>query len=197
MKVEIKNEKVTLDGYVNAVDRDSKPLPDVGGRSFVERIMPGAFKRALERNDDVFCLLDHCQNRILGSTKQGNVELWEDNIGLRAVCEITDGEVIEKARKDKLSGWSFAFAAAKEHVQPVKEGLERRCIEDLNLFEISIIDDRLVPVYAGTSIEMRAEEIIKIERRACYCKPRIFDMSTVGCDEVSKYQKILEGLKKY
>jgi hypothetical protein len=44
------------------------------------------------------CPLNHLNNYVLGSTKQGNISLWEDNIGLRAFCEITDAEVIKKQK---------------------------------------------------------------------------------------------------
>ena len=37
MRIEIRNDSVLLDGYVNAVDRESKPIPSVRGK-FVEKI---------------------------------------------------------------------------------------------------------------------------------------------------------------
>ena len=103
MRIELRNDKVTIDGYVNAVARDSIPLRDrVTGERFVEQIVPGAFKRALEHNE-VKLLLNHDSNRQLGSTET-NLTLYEDEIGLRAHAEIDDAEVIEKARKKKLHG---------------------------------------------------------------------------------------------
>ena len=39
MKIEVRNDKVIIDGYVNAVDRFSKILYDKRGQ-FVEKIMP-------------------------------------------------------------------------------------------------------------------------------------------------------------
>ena len=67
MKIEVRNGKVVLDGYVNAVERFSKPLIDSSGK-FIERVMPGVFKRALERTDDVPILLDHEDDKKLAST---------------------------------------------------------------------------------------------------------------------------------
>ena len=101
MRIEIRNDSVLLDGYVNAVARDSRPMLDEHGEKFVEQIVPKTFQRALEKNDDIFCLLNHEPSRVLGSTKKGNIELFEDNIGLRAICTITDSEVIEKAKSNK------------------------------------------------------------------------------------------------
>ena len=138
-----------LDGYVNAVARDSRPMLDENGEKFVEQISPKTFQRAVEKNDDILCLLNHESSRVLGSTKKGNIELFEDNIGLRAICKITDSEVIEKAKENKLRGWSFGFEAVKEHEEPIKEGLKRRFIDEMNLAEVSIIDERKNPMLCG------------------------------------------------
>ena len=165
MRVEVRNKSVILDGYVNAVARDSKPMLDENGNKFVEQITPRTFQRAIEKSEDILCLLDHEPTRKLGSTKDGNIKLFEDNIGLRAICEITDGEVIEKAKEQKLRGWSFGFEAVKEHEEAVSENLKRRFIDEMNLFEVSIIDDKKVPCYVGTSIETRADSLIKTEFR--------------------------------
>lgn len=104
MIIEIRNDSVTLYGYVNAVARDSRPMLDENGEKFVEQISPHAFQRAIEKGDDILCLLNHETSRVLGSTRQGNIELFEDNIGLRAICRITDNEVIQKAKNNKLRG---------------------------------------------------------------------------------------------
>ena len=81
MQIRLLNDSVEVEGYVNAVERKSKPLKTKIGE-FVERICKGAFQRALERNDNVRLLLNHDWGKDLGGTKDGNVELTEDNIGL-------------------------------------------------------------------------------------------------------------------
>ena len=112
MKVEIRNNKIIIDGYVNAVERESKVLYDTRGE-FIEKIRAGVFQKALERADNVKVLLDHEKDRELADTKSGKAKLYEDNIGLRAIVEIDDSEVIEKARSNKLRGWSFGFLCNK------------------------------------------------------------------------------------
>ena len=64
--------------------------------------------RELSRADEIKILLNHDYSRELGSTKT-NLQLFEDNIGLRAIAEITDAEVIEKAKKGELRGWALGF----------------------------------------------------------------------------------------
>lgn len=193
MRIEVRNDKVLLDGYVNAVERDSKPMLDEKGEKFVEQIKSKAFQRAIEKSDSIECLLNHEPSRKLGSTKEGNIELFEDNIGLRAICEITDSEVIEKAKKGNLRGWSFGFEAVKEYAEAIKDGLKRRFIEDMNLFEISIIDERKIPCYVGTSIETRANK--KIEFRGENFQAKILDYQQKPKIDYSKYETILNQIK--
>ena len=78
MRIEIRNKSVILDGYVNAVARDSKPMLDENGNKFVEQIMPKTFERAIGKNEDILCLLNHEPNRKLGSTRDGNIELFDE-----------------------------------------------------------------------------------------------------------------------
>ena len=165
MRVEIRNDSVLIDGYVNAVGRDSKPIPYLNGK-FIEQIEPRAFDKALNKTDNVDLLLNHDENRKLGSTKEGNLELFEDNIGLRAICTITDKDVIEKAKKGELRGWSFGFCVEKDRWEDTNKGYQRRYVEDLDLFEVSILDNRKNPAYAGTSIEMREDKEVVSECRS-------------------------------
>lgn len=155
MKIKLRADSVEIEGYVNAVERNSKPLWSTIGR-FIERIRAGAFGRALKRNDDVQIRLNHDPNRILGSTRQGNLELHEDSIGLHARAVITDPEVIEKARSGKLTGWSFGFMDRKVE-RSMEKGMLMREVEDLDLKEVSILDDRKRPAYSGTLIYARSE----------------------------------------
>ena len=158
MKVNIRADKVEIEGYVNAIERDSKPLWSRVGQ-FIERICKGAFKKALKRNDDVHILLNHDWNRDLGSTKAGNLELEEDNIGLKARACITDPEVIEKARAGELVGWSFGFSD-RDVVNSIRDGMPHRAVKDLDLAEVSILDRRKSPAYEGTLISARSEDDI-------------------------------------
>ena len=163
MKVSIRSDSVVVEGYVNAIERNSKPLMSRIGR-FIERICKGAFSNALERNDDVHVLLNHDWDRDLGSTRAGNLELCEDNIGLHARAVITDADVMDKARNGELVGWSFGFEDTPEGVeQSVDEdtGLPLRKLRDLNLYEVSILDRTRTPAYDGTLIMARSEDCIQ------------------------------------
>ena len=168
MHIEIREDSVVITGYVNAVERYSKPIKEsLHGkiRTFIERIRSGVFKSALQRNDDVKVLLNHDENRELATTKDGTAILEEDNIGLRAEVTIIDKDVIEKAKNNKLVGWSFGFYANSDELG--KDGnSETRTVTSLDLLEVSILDDTKSPAYYGTSIEARSENEKVVEYRA-------------------------------
>ena len=197
LRIEIRSDSVLIEGYVNAVARDSRPMRDrKTGKRFVEQIVPGAFQRALKHNE-VDLLLNHDKSRNLGSTKT-NLTLYEDSIGLRARAEITDPEVIQKAREKKLRGWSFGFYERDASEEELPNGMNRRYVEDLELLEVSIIDERKLPVYEGTSIETRAEgEVLltpePLELRADYVTEKLTIKNDV---DLSKYQNRIKELEE-
>lgn len=192
MQIEIRGDKVIIDGYVNAVGRDSRPIRCQTG-DFVEQVEPGAFRKALLRAKKIDLLLNHRPDRKLGSTEDGVLTLTEDNIGLRAHAEIGDEEAIEKARNKLLRGWSFGMYVNKDNMEQRSNAIPRRHLEDIDIFEVSLIDNTMMPYYAGTSVECRAEGDALAETRA-------FD-DTVEVNEVlpddyySEREKQLEQLR--
>lgn len=157
MEIRIRNDSVEIDGYVNSVERKSRPLHSRMGK-FVERIRKGAFKRSLERDDDVRLLLNHDPNKDLGGIKDGNLELTEDSIGLRARATITDPDVIQKARNGELRGWSFGFMDRDVEHKRDEDGYPLRDVRDLDLKEVSLLDRTKTPAYDGTLVAVRADE---------------------------------------
>ena len=157
MQILIRADSIEIDGYVNSVERKSRPLMSRMGK-FVERICKGAFKRSLERDDDVQLLLNHDPSRVLASTKDGSLELTEDNIGLRARATITDPEVIKKARNGDLTGWSFGFMDRGVEQKRDEDGMPLRNVRELELKEVSLLDRTKTPAYDGTLIAVRADE---------------------------------------
>ena len=155
MKINVRADTVEISGYVNAVERNSKPLMSRIGQ-FIERICKGAFKKAIQRNNDIHILLNHNWDKDLGSTKEGNLELNEDNIGLFARATINDPEVVQKAKNGDLVGWSFGFAD-RDVQNSLENGIPTRAVKDLDLYEVSILDRTKSPAYEGTLITARSE----------------------------------------
>lgn len=192
MRIEIRNNQVLLDGYVNVVDRESRVLPSSRGR-FKEKIKPKTFERALQKATDVELRFNHDENKKLGSIKEGNLQLFEDNIGLRAIATVSDEEVIKKAQNNELKGWSFGFIDNKPSWQDGEDGIHRRTLEDIDLLEVSILDK--TPAYIATSIEARGEEQVILENRSDDFTAEIENLTEERAIDYSIYEKQLELLK--
>lgn len=190
MNVVIRADHVEISGYVNAVERPSKILHDRSG-DFIETVKEGAFKKALARNDNVRVLLNHDRNRDLGGTKDGNLELEEDNIGLRAKAKIYDKDVIDKARKGDLTGWSFGFTDRDVDKKYDEKGLLHRAVNDLDLEEVSILDRSRTPAYKGTLIMARDDKSILLGEERDFENQEVID-TTVQERQEPKQQEIVE-----
>lgn len=159
MEVLIRADSVELTGYVNVIERASKILRSRSG-NFVERIKKGAFKRAIERNNNIRALLNHDTGHDLGGTNDGSLELREDSVGLHARLITRDAETIQKARERKLVGWSFGFYDLPDGVtEGTEDGVKLRSVKDLDLREVSVLDDTRNPAYEGTLIEVRDDAV--------------------------------------
>lgn len=197
MKINVRSDCVEIEGYVNAVERYSKPLQSRMGQ-FIERICKGAFSNAIKRNDDIHILLNHDWGKDLGSTKQGNLDLEEDNIGLKAVAKITNPEVIQSARNGDLVGWSFGFRDIDVEQKTI-DGIPTRAVKDLELFEVSILDRTKTPAYDGTLITARSEsEEVQFRGEAFFDNVEIHDEAIEETREETKEDEtpIKETAKK-
>lgn len=157
MEIRVRGDTVEIEGYVNAVERKSKPMMSRMGQ-FIERICKGAFNRALGRADNVKLLLNHDESRVLANTRDKTLELNEDNIGLHARAIINDAEVAQKARNGELVGWSFGFYDKDVEMKRDEDGFPLRNVRDLDLDEVSILDKTKTPAYDGTLVAVRSEK---------------------------------------
>lgn len=195
MQIEIRSSnEAVISGYVNAVERDSRIMPKGKGatavRSFVERVRAGTFDKAIKRGTPIELRFNH--DKIIGDTTS-NLELYEDNIGLYARAIISDTQVIEKAQRGELRGWSFGFIAEGETWD--KEGeIDRRTLEDIDLKEVSILDK--TPAYFGTSIEVRGEESNVFETRGIAGNIKLIGKESPKANSLEIYEKELEILKE-
>lgn len=197
MRIELRSDNnILIDGYVNAVARDSRIMPSINGE-FVEQVVPGTFHKALSRATNVDLLLNHNESRKLGSIIEGNLKLFEDNIGLRAIATITDEEVIEKAIAGKLKGWSFGFYLNNDSWETDAKGIKRRFLKDIELLEVSILDDTKNPAYIATSIETRDNKEVLREIRTADFNVVVEDISQVNKNKIinSIYKKELQLLR--
>ncbi|MDN4492890.1 phage major capsid protein [Ureibacillus aquaedulcis] len=150
--------KLKVSGYVNRTGEWSQPL----GREkrFIERIMPGTFTRALQKGNDVDFLAEHDNSKLLASTKNGSLNLREDDNGLFMEAEISPtswGKDYHQLIKDGLlTNMSFGMAVGKDDWKKRSDGLYERSIEDISLVEVSAVKN---PAYVTSTIQARSLDI--------------------------------------
>lgn len=125
-----------------------------------ERILPGAFDRALRERQDIRGLFNHDANQVLGRTTSGTMSLITDARGLRYEISPPDTgpgrDVVTVVRRRDVTGSSFAFCARKDTItiEP-RNGRPYyiRTIEDVDLFDVGPVT---FPAYEATDAGARA-----------------------------------------
>lgn len=148
-----------LTGYAAVFDRYSRVIRGPQGTSFVERIRPGAFARALRERQDVKALVNHDPTLVMGRTGNGTLKLEEDARGLRvelrpAPTTYARDQVATIRRKD-VEGMSFGFRTVKDtwEVGRGPGGVDVRNLEDVDLFDVSPTS---FPAYEDTAVAVRS-----------------------------------------
>lgn len=126
-----------------------------------ERVMPGAFARALTEKQDVRHLKNHDPNLVLGRTVAGTLELSEDTKGLKFRTLLPNTtyamDLAESVRRGDIDECSFGFTAVRtvwiEEPDPNDPERQRtiRELHDVDLFDISTVT---YPAYPNTSASM-------------------------------------------
>ncbi len=130
---------------------------------FVERIMPGAFDKAIKERHDVRGLFNHDPNQILGRTQAGTMTLSVDGRGLQ--YEIDPGDtsvakdVSEHLRRKDVTGSSFSFSISEENwiKKDLGEGRTMwiREIRSVDLYDVGPVT---FPAYTGTTAGIRSND---------------------------------------
>ena len=137
-----------LSGYAAVFNDASVPLP------FKERIAPGAFRKTLTELPDVRLLINH-EGLPLARTKNGTLNLIEDERGLRFDAELADTQeardIYTLVQRGDVDQMSFAFRVIRQNWS--KDKTER------TLTEVSLADGDVsvvtYPAYPTTSVEAR------------------------------------------
>lgn len=167
-------EKPILAGYAsvfyNGTDETEYELwKDAAGRC-VERVLPGAFARAIKEEDDCRALFNHDSNLVLGRTAANTLRLTEDEAGLAYEIDLPDTQLsrdlaVSVGRGD-VSGSSFAFNVRKQSVtrEVLSDGTDLivREIKDVDLYDVGPVT---FPAYASSTTGLRsAGEVADIQR---------------------------------
>jgi len=151
LEVRAANGKNKISGY--AV-RFNQPSQNLGG--FLEYCDSKMFDRTLRENPDVLLLRDHHSELLLGRSGV-NLKLTTDSQGLRFDCDLLDNATANTAYSDidagLLSGCSFGFFVVSDKWSQGSDGLMRRDLLDVDLFECSVTS---FPAYTQTNVDARA-----------------------------------------
>lgn len=156
MKLETRKLKTIPDTSNNRLSGVALPFGEVAEitPNHFETILQGAFTKAIAAND-ILCLVDHDDSKLLGRTKSKTLSLKEDTQGLLydiLLPDTTTGrDVLELAHRGDLGGVSVGFYILKQE----QKGQVTRIIE-ADLIEISIISS--FPAYAQTTIAARSRK---------------------------------------
>ena len=120
----------------------------------VERIMPGAFDRAM-KEDDVRALFNHDPNQILGRTTADTLSLSADSAGLKYTIDpptTSPGlNVLASVKRGDVTGSSFSFIAT-DVVWRTEDSIEIREIRGVELFDVGPVT---FPAYGATTADVR------------------------------------------
>ena len=136
----LEGDNLNIEGYVNAVGRESELLfSPKKGKWFKEIMEPGVFKRALQNNVDIPMLLEHDYSKEIARTSNGTLELTEDSIGLKFKATITDEELYSSIKNGEINSCSFGFVCEEEEIEFVSNRVEKRYVKDIQLLEVSLV----------------------------------------------------------
>ena len=153
----VEGDALKIEGYVNAVGRESELLFSPKRKKWFKEIMePGVFKRALENNVDIPMLLEHDYSKEIARTSNGTLELTEDNIGLKFKATITDQGLYDSIHNGEINSCSFGFICEDADYEFVNNKEEKRYVKDLQLLEVSLVKN---PAYIGSLVEARNMEM--------------------------------------
>jgi len=150
----------TFTDYASVFNQPSQPLP------FIEYVKPGAFKRSLQSRNRMMLLWNHDTSNPLASTRNGSLQLTEDNIGLRVTATLPDTtlgrDITELVRTGVIDAMSFGFSVKRDSWS--KDG-QTRYLEDVTLYEVSLVS---TPAYTSTegTVSVRSGDTISADALA-------------------------------
>ncbi|MFB4347720.1 HK97 family phage prohead protease [Bacillus sp. BR_7] len=156
---EIEGGLRTITGY--AVKWEMKSVTMGYWRRFKEQFKRGAFTDSLTQ-DDQLALWSHDYSQVLGSTKNGTLRLFEDEIGLRFELDLADttlgDDTYKTIRRGDVDGVSFGFQMVKEEWDESNSDNVVRSVTKAKLIEISPV---AFPAYPDSQVSARSHDPYK------------------------------------
>lgn len=150
---------LTLEGYAAVFDSPTRIANAYEG-DFMEKIVKGAFARAVRQQPGPVVQFDHGQHPLLGSIPIAALtSMREDDKGLYVSARIHDNWLTEPVRdaiKSKaISGMSFRFRPAPGG-EEWNATRDERTLTDVDVFELGPV---VFPAYEGTAVSVRSQKL--------------------------------------
>lgn len=132
---------------------------------FREKVLPGAFRSAVDGGQDVRCLFNHDDSKVLGRVKSGTLRLADTPEGLAFRCQLDPNNTehrnlhasVKRGDIDACS-WGFSIADGDDDFSDGYDDDGKRCVirsirNVSNLYDVSVVTH---PAYPSTTVDARA-----------------------------------------
>lgn len=168
----ITNEAGVDESYIEfyaAVFNQRSKLLFENNKYFYEIIERGAFDELLAKDNlNVKAVVNHDDNKLLGRTKSGTLQLEVDDYGLKAIVKVGKStlwnDTLDAIERGDLFECSFKFRNNKsdESISRDENGNLVKTIRKISgLYDVSIVDDA---AYSNTNISARLRSFEEFEQ---------------------------------
>jgi hypothetical protein len=142
---------MSFSGYAAVFNSDSEPLP------FIERIMPGAFRKSLKSRNNIRMYLNHDSSMLLATSRAKTLRLMEDERGLKVEADLPDTtigrDLSTLIKRGDVDSMSFGFSVPPKGDSWSEDGSVRE-LKEVRLYEVSVVTG--FPAYQATSASVRS-----------------------------------------
>jgi len=160
--IQLRTEEREQKKYLRGTIPYNSKSHDLGG--FTEVITPTAFNKTLKDGKNVYALLDHSREKILGNTRSNTVKLESTPAGLEVEVEVPGTTYALDAytliERGITNGMSFGFYPVKHKDDPTTR---TRFLEEVKLEEVSFLISQ-DPAYPQTSAGTYLRSFVEDEK---------------------------------
>lgn len=159
------NGQIHVTGIAAPFNTLSNPLRTKAGRTFVEKIAPGAFAEALTTRSDIELQFEH-SGIVMARTSAKTLSLQEKDEGLAFDAILADttraADLVKDIEHGNIRGMSFGFGDPTDEWANGSDGVPVRTLKKVPLGEVSFVYN---PAYPDTTIDVRSidDALAKLE----------------------------------
>lgn len=146
---------MSFSGYAAVFNSDSEPLP------FIERIMPGAFRKSLKSRNNIRMYLNHDSSMLLATSRAKTLRLEEDQRGLKVEADLPDTtigrDLSTLIQRGDVDSMSFGFSVPPKGDSWSDDGSVRE-LKEVRLYEVSVVTG--FPAYQATTASVRSLDML-------------------------------------